>query len=133
MTSKRAKVLAKLTLYNGVLYHPNFFYRRFHCIQAFEETCQHCGKKQGDEYIAKDGRKSKIILQAAHLDHDPWNPKARLIALCKACHLKYDAPIHSKHGMQTKRRKAIQTMLDAGQTRLPGFEEKKSRKRGTQA
>ena len=130
MPSKKAKVPAKLILYNGVLYHPNFFHRRFQCIQIFKETCQHCGRKQRDEYITSSGNKSKIILQAAHLDHDPWNKDARLIALCKSCHLKYDAPMHGKHGSQTKRRKAVQAMVEAGQTRLPGFEEKKPQKRG---
>jgi len=111
----KAKVPAKLILYNGVLYHPNFFHRRFQCIEIFKHTCQHCGKKQGDEYITKNGHKSKVILQAAHLDHDPWNKNARLIALCKSCHLKYDGPMHGKKAKQTKRQKVVQKQLDAGQ------------------
>jgi hypothetical protein len=116
----------KLVRYNGVLYHPNFSHRRLRCIDLFNHTCQHCGKKQGDEYIAATGRKYKVILQAAHLDHDPWNKNARLIALCKQCHMRHDGPEHAK----TRKRKAVEAMVRAGQTFLPGFEEKKPRKRG---
>jgi 5-methylcytosine-specific restriction endonuclease McrA len=94
----------KLVRYNGVLYHPNFFHRRLQCIEIFKGICQHCGKKQGDEYITQSGRKAKVILQAAHVDHDPWNKDARLIALCKSCHLKYDAPMHGEKAGKTRAR-----------------------------
>ena len=34
----------------------------------------------------------RFTLTAAHLDHDPENPDARLAAMCAPCHLRYDAP-----------------------------------------
>lgn len=36
----------------------------------------------------------KVVLTIAHLDHDEYNwevPDERLMAMCQACHLKYDA------------------------------------------
>lgn len=44
----------------------------------------------GDEGI----KKVKVILTVAHLDHDETNHKVsddRLLHLCQACHLRYDA------------------------------------------
>lgn len=32
----------------------------------------------------------RFTLTVAHLDHDPWNPNARLRALCAPCHCRYD-------------------------------------------
>ena len=74
-------------------------------------TCQHCGKQcrrtgeplhefiervrgprlsecpLADEIMEHPGR---FTLTVAHLDHDPWNPNARLKALCAPCHCRYD-------------------------------------------
>ena len=37
-------------------------------------------------------RESKVVLQTAHLDHDPTNcDEANLAALCQFCHATYDA------------------------------------------
>lgn len=105
----------KLVLYNGVWYHPYFFVRRLQCIEMFQGICQHCGRKQGDEYTTDKGRKDKVIIQAAHLDHDPWRRDARLIALCKQCHMRYDGPMHGKKGLQTKNRKKVEAQYAAGQ------------------
>ncbi|HEY9697071.1 MAG TPA: HNH endonuclease [Trichocoleus sp.] len=33
---------------------------------------------------------TRFVLTVAHLDHDPWNPNARLKALCAPCHCRYD-------------------------------------------
>ena len=117
-----------LVLYNGVLYHPSFFKRGPYCIKRAKHTCQHCGKKRGDEYIADTGRADKVVIQAAHLDHDPENPRARLMALCKQCHMRYDGPMHSRKGLQTKKRKTREEAIQAGQLELP-LKFKKQRKR----
>lgn len=36
-------------------------------------------------------RGHKATLTVAHLDHDPWNPDARIAALCAPCHIRHDA------------------------------------------
>jgi hypothetical protein len=106
---------AKLVLYKGNWYHPNFFKRGPYCIKRAKHTCQHCGIKRGEEYITKDGNTDKAVIQAAHVNHDPERARAKLIALCKPCHLKYDGPMHGKKAGKTKRRKKVQKQIDAGQ------------------
>ena len=65
---------------------------------------------------------------AAHVNHDPKKPRAKLIALCKPCHLKYDGPMHGEKAGKTKRRKKVQKQIDAGQLAF-NWKIKKSRKR----
>ncbi len=46
-----------------------------------------------------DGKKVKVVLTVAHLDHDEANHDVkmdRLAALCQYCHLNYDAKEKSK-------------------------------------
>jgi hypothetical protein len=41
------------------------------------------------------GRSTRIVLAAAHLDHDPTNNRLRnLKSLCQRCHIIHDAPYH---------------------------------------
>ncbi len=50
--------------------------------------CEWCGvqcRRPGEPHTTH-----KITLTVAHLDHDPWNPDARLAALCAPCHCRYD-------------------------------------------
>lgn len=101
--------------YKGNWYHKNFFKRRIICIKQANYTCQHCGKKQGDSYISKAGRESKIVLQAHHVMQDRTNPHALLIALCKSCHMKADGPTHGRERRRTYYRKQRETMIQAGQ------------------
>jgi hypothetical protein len=56
---------------------------------------------------------TRFVLTTAHLDHDPWNPDARLKALCSVCHCRYDLK-----AMGTKRRIKLE---QAGQLRMEGF------------
>jgi len=47
--------------------------------------CAHCSRscqRPGEGY-----RGGRYVLTVAHLDHDPENPDARLLALCAPCHL----------------------------------------------
>jgi len=107
-----------LMLYNRVLYHPNFHKRARYCIKRAGYTCQHCSKKRGEEYIASTGRAHKVVIQAAHVNHDPWNGRAVLMPLCKQCHLKYDALMHGKKARSTHYRKKSDSERAVGQLDL---------------
>lgn len=107
-----------LMLYNGVLYHSNFHKRARYCVKRAEYTCQRCGKKRGEEYIASTGRVDKVVIQAAHANHDPWNGRAVLMPLCKQCHLKYDALDHAKKARSTHYRKKTDRERAIGQLDL---------------
>ena len=42
-------------------------------------------------------RRTRVVLAAAHLDHDPTNSKPRnLRALCQRCHMLHDRPEHRR-------------------------------------
>ncbi len=57
----------------------------------------------------KAARTTKVVLAAAHLDHDPGNNRPRnLKAFCQRCHLPYDREEHSRRRRLTPRtRKAL--------------------------
>jgi ssDNA-binding Zn-finger/Zn-ribbon topoisomerase 1 len=81
-------------------------------------ACEQCGAKQGEERWGKLKKRSYTVwLAAAHLNHDPENPHARLTVFCQACHLKYDSSLHWRTRYQRRRAR----MLQAGQ--LPLFED----------
>ena len=45
----------------------------------------------------KSLRRTRVVLAAAHLDHDPTNSKPRnLKALCQRCHMLHDRPEHRR-------------------------------------
>jgi hypothetical protein len=52
---------------------------------------------------------TKVVLAAAHLDHDPGNNRHRnLKAFCQRCHLLHDRKEHQRRRRLTlRRRKAI--------------------------
>lgn len=86
------------------------------CKQRADWKCEQCGIANGTELIGrKRGNRYKVRLTAAHLDHDPENPEPRLIALCEACHLRYDRFLHGKNARRTKYRKQYEAMCEAGQ------------------
>lgn len=96
------------------------------CKEQAGWKCEKCGAHHGE---IRTGKKHKrpftVRLAAAHLNHDVHNKRPVLMALCQSCHMEYDAPAHAK----TKRRKAYQTQIEAGQGILPGFEEKRRGKK----
>jgi hypothetical protein len=52
------------------------------------------------------GRTTRIVLAAAHLDHDPTNNRLRnLKSLCQRCHIIHDAPYHRAQCWITHRRR----------------------------
>lgn len=72
----------------------------WHC-----EECKRPCKKPGEDWhefkvrLSEEGPELlnilsvvpwRFVLTVFHTDHDPENPKARLRALCSACHCQYD-------------------------------------------
>jgi len=111
---------------NPDAYHDNFKHRRKECLKLANFTCQHCGLKSGDSYISYGGQQLKVVLQAAHLNHDPLNEYAVLICLCKQCHMSYDMPKHlesTRSRIQKRKNKKVFDQIRAGQMVLPGFPE----------
>jgi hypothetical protein len=61
------------------------------CKERAGWRCEHCGAAHGSQVINEEtGVVSRVVICAAHLDHDPWNLYARLAALCRSCHARYD-------------------------------------------
>lgn len=96
------------------------------CKEQAEWKCENCGAQHGELRTGKTHKRPfKVSLAAAHLNHDIKNKRPVLAALCQACHMEHDGSAHAK----TRKRKARQSQIEAGQTFLPGFEEKKRGKR----
>jgi hypothetical protein len=65
----------------------------------------HRGRPASEPY-RDDIRPVFVVLTIAHLDHDPTHQDPeRLAALCQACHLRHDAPLHRRNAAATRRRK----------------------------
>lgn len=96
------------------LYHPNFKWQGPQCIEQANYTCKHCGRERGQEYITQEGETYTIVIQAAHVNHDPWNPYPELMALCEPCHNQYDALMRGKNGSRTKKLGKYIKSLEAG-------------------
>jgi hypothetical protein len=66
------------------------------------------------------GRSTRIVLAAAHLDHDPTNNRLRnLKSLCQRCHIIHDAPYHRAQRWITHRRRYAAGDLFLGLYRSP--------------
>ena|SRR2546430_13941431 len=70
-------------------YHKNNEKKRKACIKRAKE-CFICKVPKGATRISEEGNAYNVVLAAAHLNHDHWNPKARMEALCENCHNKWD-------------------------------------------
>jgi len=82
-------------------------------------TCEQCGAKQGEERLGKvNNRYYTVWLAAAHLNHDPENPHAKLAVFCQACHMKYDGYLHVTNSWRTRYQRQRTRMLLAGQLLL---------------
>lgn len=60
------------------------------CKERAGWRCEHCGIAQYAQAISAKGTPYLIYLHAAHKHHDKGNPHPELIALCIACHARYD-------------------------------------------
>ncbi len=101
------------------LYHPNFKWQGPLCIEQANYTCKHCGGKRGDKYTTEAGETDTVTIQACHVNHDPWNSDPELIALCEACHNRYDMPMRTKNQKRTKRLNKYVKELEAGAQIMP--------------
>lgn len=86
------------------------------CKERAGWCCEFCGIAHGTEVISeRTGLVYIVHLAAAHLDHDPWNPQARLAALCPSCHARYDSSWRERERWveleQLRHRLWIQTRL----------------------
>jgi heterodisulfide reductase subunit B len=72
------------------------------CKEAANYKCQVCGVQSSPE----EHNNAKAI-SVAHVDHDPENPAARLVAMCARCHLQWDHGLHEivSRNVQNKRRR----------------------------
>ncbi len=78
---------------NREVYPPNWRELRDACIQRAGYRCEQCGIPAGWLSISKRGKPYLIYLSAAHrYPHQTYRPDAELIALCQACHRRYDRP-----------------------------------------
>jgi hypothetical protein len=77
-------------------YHKSNEKKRERCVKR-AKCCFICKVPKGATRIGADGEDYNIFLAAAHLDHDPWNPNARMEALCQDCHNKWDAIDRAKN------------------------------------
>jgi 5-methylcytosine-specific restriction endonuclease McrA len=100
---------------NKSLYHPNFTKRSLACIKRAGYACQECGVEKGTERMSKRGNLFKEQIHAHHINHDPWNPRAKLKALCTICHLKADKEHHAKNQRRTIYRKGYEAQIQIGQ------------------
>ena len=99
------------------LYPKNWKELTYQLKTAANWRCQRCKRAHGDWTYNRFGRRCRVILTVAHLDHDPLNPQARLAVLCSACHLSYD------RSRLERGRKARKMAMARGQLSL--FEELK--------
>lgn len=77
--------------YRDRAFYPSDWPQRAAALKASVGCCQRCGARPGEKKPNRFGELKPVVLTVAHLDHDPYNPAARLCVLCAACHLRYDA------------------------------------------
>lgn len=100
-------------------YHPNFERRALARKKLVKYTCELCWIRQGEEQVNKQGERYPVVVSAAHVNHDPWNPRAELIILCPCCHLEHDRVENSKKIRATYHRKQREASVQSGQLELP--------------
>jgi hypothetical protein len=113
-------------------YHPNFARRARWRKKRVKFSCEECGAKQGETRLSKSGQPYKVVVSAAHVNHDPANPRAKLIILCQVCHLEHDVFEHARKAKRTYHRKEREKKIQSGQLELPLKFKKDKRKRRKQ-
>jgi hypothetical protein len=117
-------------------YPENWKERSLDCRTLANWTCQHCGKlcrrprEALDAFIARTGYKRALVeqhprkwtAQAAHLNHDPENPEAELVALCLPCHRRYDNPQMARIKHLERERQGQITLDQQDAISLEGFQ-----------
>jgi len=83
-------------------------------LELFQRITEH-HPQWADDLINAQGESKfgRFTLTVAHLDHDPWNPNARLMALCTPCHCRYDLKaIPTKKRLKRERLGQLSLMSD---------------------
>lgn len=88
------------------------------CKEKARWQCEGCKVLHGAMRMSIKGEMYRVVLAAAHLDHDPENPSPRLAALCQRCHLRYDTYRHTLRARRRHYRRQRAAMLAAGQLEL---------------
>ena len=76
--------------------------------------CTACGREMGKLYRNRQGKAVVVQLGIAHLNHDPADSRDSVLAtLCRACHLRHDAPHHAAaaHLTRAPRKDAARPLL----------------------
>jgi hypothetical protein len=80
--------------------------RWFDPIQQTWRDCRGRRARWPDLLALIPARTTRIVLAAAHLDHDPTNSRLRnLKSLCQRCHILHDRPYHRAQRWITHRRR----------------------------
>ena len=81
-------------------YPKNWKEIRQQILQRANNRCEFCGRENHSMVENEQGKKIKVILTIAHLNHTPEDCRPEnLRALCQRCHNKYDA----KHRAETRK------------------------------
>lgn len=68
--------------------------------------CEWCGAANHEPHPVTGGM---VTLTVAHLDHNPESTdESRMVALCNACHNRYDSPMRVQHARETRLRKKLE-------------------------
>jgi len=95
-------------------YHENNEKRRKACVDR-AKCCFICKVPKGAIRIGEDGEEYIVFLAAAHLEHDPYNGKARMKALCQDCHNKWDGKDRQKNVKVSNAQKREKDQSERGQ------------------
>lgn len=98
-------------MFNKNDYPKNWKEIRERILKRANNCCEMCGIAN---YAIKQTTGTKVVLTIAHLDHDKHNCEVkdeRLKALCQACHLNYDMPIHKENRKKNIEKKKKQIKL----------------------
>jgi hypothetical protein len=99
-------------------YADNFRDRRNIRKELVDNACEHCKRQERSIYIGNKGKKCKIVLGAHHPNHDPENPEAELIILCRSCHGKADRWSNADERKETALYKMYVIADKAGQLQM---------------
>lgn len=104
---------------NQKKYHRGWKKRSYAYRESVGWKCERCGVHHLDIAIGQQSKRPyTVIIQAHHPDHDTMNPKARLVALCQACHLRDDGQLHGLHRHRTVQQRKYEQKIKDGQLEL---------------
>ena len=76
---------------------PEYRIARERLVKRAKDRCEQCRVHNRALVVREGGRKVRIVLTMAHLDHNPANNQhSNLKLLCQRCHLAYDQLHHKE-------------------------------------